>query len=188
MTSWQRYLGIAAGIGIVVAVLSAAGGGSALAQGALKPLSALIVNNATQPVPVALVGEPHQAPFSYDQVGTCNDYNCFMDFPVVPAGKRLVIQHVGAIARPSAATTIVDLAELVTNNTEDPNYGVRNTFGMTLIGQVGQNIIANTYGMNQPVLAFVNAGSYARITLSTRNGGNVFFSQATISGYMVDAE
>jgi hypothetical protein len=54
---------------------------------------------------------------------------------------------------------------------------------MTRIGQQGSNVIADTWGFNSPVLAFVEEGSTARLTMSTRDGGATFFSQATISGY-----
>jgi hypothetical protein len=95
---------------------------------------------------------------------------------------RLVILHVNGIARPDSTTTVFDLAELVTDNTEDES-GARNVFAMTRIGQQGSNVIADTWGFNSPVLAFVEEGSTARLTMSTRDGGATFFSQATISGY-----
>ncbi|AMY10723.1 hypothetical protein LuPra_03962 [Luteitalea pratensis] len=48
----RRYVGIAAGTALVAAVLSVSGALPALAQGALKPLAALIVNDESHPVPV----------------------------------------------------------------------------------------------------------------------------------------
>jgi hypothetical protein len=187
MRKGQRYLGLAAGLGVLVAVLSMTGGGSALAQGALKPLEALIVNDSARPVPVSNVNERSRRPFSYDDVGTCNAVNCFFDYPVVPEGKRLVILHVNGIARPQSTTTIFDQAELLTNNTEN-EFGARNTFGMALIGQEGAAVAANTWGFNSAVLAVVEAGQFARVTMRTRNGGSTFFSQATIAGYLEDID
>jgi hypothetical protein len=74
-------------------------------------------------------------------VGSCNNFNCFFEFPVVPEGMRLEILHVSGIARPSAAATIVDQAELITDHTENEQLGARNSFDMALIGEAGVNVI-----------------------------------------------
>jgi len=185
MTNWRRYVSLAAGIGLIVAVLVATSTGSALAQGALKPLSALIINTSSQPVPVLDVNG--RTPFSHDDVGECNDSNCFFAFPEVPQGKRLVVLHVGGIARPSSTATVFDQAELVTDQTEN-EFGARNSFAMTLIGKAGSSVVANTYGFNAPVLAFVEAGHAPRISMATSVGGETLFSQATISGYFENVQ
>src|SRR6185436_261139 len=48
----RRYIGLAVGVGLVVAALSASGALPAAAQGPFKPMLSLIINDATQPVPV----------------------------------------------------------------------------------------------------------------------------------------
>ena len=146
-----------------------------------SPVAVSINNSATNPVFTANGGEP----YSQDTVGNCNGTNCFIDFPEVPTGKRLVILHVGAMARPDSTATIVDFAELVTSNPQNTAIGTRNIFQMQLIGQAGASVVANTYAMNASVLAFVEAGQYARLTLAQRNNGDVFFCQGTISGYLL---
>lgn len=186
MRKWQQLAGLAAGLGLVTAVLAMTSPASALAQGALKPLAALIVNDASQPVPVRNVG-PVRTPFSHDDVGECNASNCFFDFPVVPEGRRLVILHASGMARPDSTTTIFDQAQLVTDNTEN-EFGARHVFAMTRIGQQGSNVLADTWAFNGAVLAFVEAGHQARLTMTTRDGGTTFFSQATLSGYWEDVE
>ena len=188
MKRYQRYLGVAAVMAVCIALLSFTNAGSAVAQGVLNPVMALIVNDASNPVPVQDVGEPVRTPFSYDVVGDCVDLGCGMTFPVVPEGKRLVILHVGAVARPTSTSTIVDFAELTTSNPTDPTFGVRNTFPMTRIGQAGDAVTADTWAMNQPVLAYVEPGASAHIITRNRDSGDVFFAQATISGYLVDLE
>jgi hypothetical protein len=50
----RRYIEMTLGVGLIVAALSATGALPAAAQGAVKPLLALIVNDAANPVPVAL--------------------------------------------------------------------------------------------------------------------------------------
>lgn len=51
----RRALALAAGVGLTAIVLTATGAGPAIAQGA-KPLLTLIVNEASNPVPVQTVG------------------------------------------------------------------------------------------------------------------------------------
>jgi hypothetical protein len=140
-----------------------------------------IVNNSANPVLVQQAGMPYSA----DKVGTCNGTNCFIDFPEVPAGKQLVIVYLSAVARPTAQTTIFDFAELEASDTAEPQFATRYTFPMARIGQAGASVIADTYGVNTPLLAFVNAGQIPHLTLAQRTNGEVFFSQATISGYLV---
>lgn len=171
MTNWQRYLGVSVGVALVVTWLSMTGAGPALAQGALKPTAAQV-----------------RVPYSYDKVGDCNNVVCYMYFPEVPAGKLLIIEHFSAVAQPGSSATIVDYAELLTNNTElGDAIRVRHYFAMTLIGQQGSSSPGNTWGANQAVLAFVKAGSSPQVSLNTRDGGNIFYSQVTLSGYLIDA-
>jgi hypothetical protein len=125
-------------------------------------------------------------PFSRDEVGTSNGYNCFINFPQVPQGKLLVVRHVGALVRPNSNSTVVEIAELVTSTPDNPSVGVRNHFGMTRIGVVGASIPYDTWSMNQPLLAYVIAGQYARMTINLRQPGSVLFCQASISGLMVN--
>jgi hypothetical protein len=146
-----------------------------------SPVAVSINSSATNPVFISNGGEP----YSQDTVGSCNGTNCFIDFPEVPAGKRLVILHVGAMARPTSTATIVDFAELVTSNPQNTAIGTRNIFQMQLIGQAGASVVANTYAMNASILAFVEAEQYARLTLAQRNNGDVLFCQGTISGYLL---
>jgi hypothetical protein len=138
------------------------------------------------PVPVALVGQAARTPYSFDDVGECNTLFCFFEFPAVPAGKRLVILHVSGIARVQAPTAF-DQAELISSNTET-NSGARNYFAMTQIGQAGSGVLADTYGFNAPVLAFVKAGQAPRAEMVTRVAmpPGFVFSQVTISGYLED--
>jgi hypothetical protein len=48
----RRYIGVAAGVGLVTAALSVSGAFPAGAQSVLRPLAALIVNDSENPVPV----------------------------------------------------------------------------------------------------------------------------------------
>jgi len=56
----RRYIGIAVGLGLVLVGLTGTNAAPALAQGALKPISAWIVNDRANPVPVTVVAPPAQ--------------------------------------------------------------------------------------------------------------------------------
>jgi hypothetical protein len=92
-----------------------------------------------------------------------------------------------ALARPTLSTTIFDLVELEGSNTIDTDFAARYTFPMTRIGQAGDNVIADTWGANAQLLAFVLAGQFPRVTMSQRNQGETFFAQVTLAGYLVTA-
>jgi hypothetical protein len=104
MTSWLRFGIIGFTAGFAGLMLSLTSTGTAIAQGAVKPLQALIVNTPAQPVPVlvtnspASVGIPYQESISKQvdpgQPGATN-----VVFSTVPAGKRLIIEHVSAYVR-----------------------------------------------------------------------------------------
>jgi hypothetical protein len=95
-----------------------------LAQGAIKPVEALIVNPPSRPVPVQVLNAPMPAgegSFELYNVevtapaGACNSASRAL---TVPAGKRLVLRHVGVsgvLPSPAALTGIS--IKLVTNGT-----------------------------------------------------------------------
>lgn len=103
MTNGNRYLGVAAGVGLVVVTMSLTSAGPAIAQSVQKTVTSLIVNDANNPVPVAgqvttlAVEEPYNAEVQIAP-GSCGGINCSQTiwFPKVPAGKRLIIRHVSA--------------------------------------------------------------------------------------------
>ena len=149
--------------------------------------SVTVANTASSPVPVAVTSSG--APYSLEVVGDCsNNINCFITFPDVPAGKMLVIRHVSAQARPnSGSPAIFDFAELVTSNTQDPSFGTTFAFPLPRIGLAGSSVLADVYGMNSPVLAFVRPGQRASLTLRTHVSGSILFSSGTISGELINA-
>ena len=93
MTKWQRYVGLTAALGVSVVALSLTDAGQVFAQGALKPLSALIVNDASRPVPVVaseLFPTPFQAHLTFN--GGSGNEECVN----VPAGYGLIVELVTA--------------------------------------------------------------------------------------------
>jgi hypothetical protein len=55
MTKWQRYFALAGSLVVLAIVVTVTSAGSAIAQGAIKPVEALIVNGLSNPVPVRTV-------------------------------------------------------------------------------------------------------------------------------------
>jgi hypothetical protein len=206
--AWIR-LTLCALLTFVIATGAATAGPPTVTPGPSQPVQ--VTNTSANPVPVSVQGSTtvtgnvqvtntpnvnvastvfvQQAgiPYSFDKVATCNNFNCFADFPTVPAGKLLVITHMSALARPTLSTTIFDLVELEGSNTIDTDFATRYTFPMTRIGQAGDNVIADTWGANAQLLAFVLAGQFPRVTMSQRNQGETFFAQVTLAGYLVTA-
>jgi hypothetical protein len=95
----------------VAALCAATALNPAVAQGALKPVEALVINPPTRPVPVTVLSAPAQpGEGSREAYQTAKqltlqsqNFNCTQ--LAVPAGKRLVVEHVsghGIIAAPGA--------------------------------------------------------------------------------------
>src|SRR5688572_1502915 len=75
---------------------------AALAQGALKPVDALVINPPSRPVPVTVLSAPAPANEGAREVYSTNYSVVFSNqyrscvSATVPAGKRLVLEHVSA--------------------------------------------------------------------------------------------
>lgn len=163
---------------LVLALTVAASLGAVLApQSASAQTRAALVRN---------VDEPGRVPYSEDIVGTCNAVNCFFTFATVPAGKRLVIEQVQGLARSSSTSAVFSDAELLTSSTVRPGFSVRNNFRMAILGLAGSSNVYNGWFFNSPTKAYVEAGSAPSLTMHQSTAAAVIFSQATISGYLVD--
>lgn len=168
------------------------------AQGALKPVDALIVNPESRPVPVtdkalleaakaiadatrrlgdAAGRTPYQESVVFFQSpSTCGGGVCRVTFSTVPTGKRLVVTYASAAfilpaadGRPRA--TLTDWLE-----------------GTVLTLPAPQNIGSATYIVSSPVTFYVEAGKAPRLRLDGSNieapaGG----ATATVVGYLIDA-
>jgi hypothetical protein len=77
------------------------------AQGALKPVDAMIVNPSSRPVPVTVLGsEGGRETFRVaDALNVEGGFGCAA--LAVPAGKRLVLQHIGGQATMTAPVALV---------------------------------------------------------------------------------
>ena len=118
----------------------------------------------------------------YQAVDSCfNVANpCVIAFPAVPAGKRLIIEQVSALATlPTAAAGTIDMIELRGANGS-------NVFQflpvVPSIGNFGGQV---QYATNQTVLAAYDAGQVPQVDAFVASGAT-FTVLASISGYMID--
>jgi hypothetical protein len=97
---------------------------------------------------------------------------CDFNFPAVPAGKRLVIEHVSANISTQAA------------------FGVNATFLIAPGGAFslpGRTMASpQVIGVNEPVLAYFEAGESPLYRVVYNSPLNFGFMTAVLSGYMVD--
>lgn len=87
---------------------------AAFAQGALKPVDAVIVNPATRPVPVTVLSTPAQPGEGSREIYRRVSELVFTNFTftcselqTVPAGKRLVLQYLGGTGTLNAPAALV---------------------------------------------------------------------------------
>ncbi len=102
---------------------------------------------------------------------------CSMDLPVVPAGKRLVIEHISGEADTSGPTDLYR-ASLWAKNLWPSAYLEFGPANLT-----PNNLYARAF--NQVVFAAFDAGQTPQLSLQTTGSGG-FAWQAVITGYMVD--
>jgi hypothetical protein len=178
----------AAALGIAVLAAS----GAASAQGALRPLEALVVNPESRPVPVvdkalaaavqALASANGRAPYQqsirFNQgMPPCTAFVCTVTFRAVPEGKRLVITHASARFGLPAG----NLFATVELTDSSPNAS-----GVLLPAPL--SIGPGTFIASSPLTFYVEAGLSPVLMLQ---GNNVGFASLTataaVVGYLVDA-
>jgi hypothetical protein len=106
----RRYVAIAAGTGLIAAVLSVMGGLPALAQGALRPLAALIVNDSNNPVPVVTPAPKLQASaitMSGDAPVALPHGIVFTDFVISSGSPNCATASIGLFPNPIGAGNLV---------------------------------------------------------------------------------
>lgn len=164
-----------------------------LAQGALKPLEAVIVNPESRPVPVAdkallevaraileATRASDQTTQPYQQTTqsiVCGSHACTATFAVVPAGKRLVVTHVSAQFALPGVDGFPSVA-LTTSSLQSPP---RLLFAPTNHGP-------GSYILSSPVTFYVEAGVAPVLVLGGNNAGfSTNTRTAAVVGHLVNA-
>ena len=102
---------------------------------------------------------------------------CSVDLPVVPAGKRLIIEHISGESDTVGANDLYRIS-----------LWIKNTAAVAYLEFGAANLTPNNLyarPFNQPVFASFDAGQTPQLTLQT-TGVTGFAWQAAISGYMID--
>ena len=141
----------------------------------------------TTPPPVTLVQNvnepglnPYQHIISFNQNATyCYSYACVIEFPVVPAGKRLVITYASAqFALAGSGNTLASVAL-----TTSVNDQVQMLLPAPALDGLGRFYISAS-----PVTFYVNAGVHPEMVLGGQfvldNGNNT--AQVSLTGYYVN--
>ena len=133
-----------------------------------------VTNTTSNPVPNKDVDQQGRNLYQYYSNCTGSQGTCTITFPTVPAGMRLVIQHVSAITQLPSATTM--------NVVQLRGSG---TYQFLLPQLVPANYSAQyTYVMNTDVLASFDAGQAPAMDAFSTSSSS-FTMLATISGYMI---
>lgn len=175
-------------------------GGALGAAAAVGLCAAGLAAAQTRPALVRNVDEPGRNPYqsfiSFNEAAPSSDNSyfcqhspdppvCFLQFPAVPAGKRLVIENLTGVinvAVPSfpcsvnIQTTVPSFANLVTIPTQ------------LLAGDLGSvNASVFQYGANASLKLYLEPGATPRVQVSVCDQpGSLRNGRITISGYLVD--
>ncbi len=128
----------------------------------------------------------HMIEFSTYQSDECPlPSYCAIPFPAVPAGKRLVVEHVTMlIAVHDGQPGLLAFGD--TNVTNSGNQAIiSNAFTNT-----GVNASPDIpfFSLDRPVRVYYEAGATPRLKLVTTGGTITFKGNASIHGYLIDAD
>jgi hypothetical protein len=143
-----------------------------------------VVNPATQPALTSSVDDPGRAPYQSGVTGlVCQSgsplqdggWTCIANFPAVPAGHRLVIQHV-SIGFSNAASAFGVL-------TDGVHFNIGAHFSAAPPWTFGGGLVF----ADQPVLLYADEGRMPRVTITTFVGNaNSPQGEVALMGYLLD--
>jgi hypothetical protein len=137
--------------------------------------SVTVVNPATNPAKTSSVDDPGRNPYQFfKNLEACVNTTCQATTPPVPAGKRLVVQHVSAFG---ALTSPGNTVEVVVST----ETAVLSTFAPPVFGTTNQG-----FAFDQPVLGFADAGETVTVFISTNGSFNQAASDFVVTGYLID--
>ena len=144
-----------------------------------------VVNTTTNPAIVSNIDDRGRIPYQAQIYGTSNtncpaEGSCAFTFDAVPAGHRLVVQHVSMEIQ-AAANSVPALVSL------GASLGSAVTVFPATVQVAGD---VPTIAFDQPVLAYFNAGQTPVAGILLGNGNFVFggstSQNASLSGYLLD--
>jgi hypothetical protein len=141
-----------------------------------------VVNTTANPVITSRMDDPGRIPYQSIANPECTAaaVSCIFSFSAVPAGHRLVVQHVmGSLLLNSAASRLSAIALLYP--TSGPVVRIASVNGLQLTG------VSTINDFDQSVLFYVDASQQVSWTVSV--AGTTFFgpgSTVTMVGYLLD--
>jgi hypothetical protein len=175
MARFKSYLVVVVGFAIAGTIGAAFGTGTA--QAIVSSL-VTVVNPGTSPVQTNSVNvtDPGRIPYVVQQTlnaNQCVSNSCIFTLPQVPAGKRVVVQQIGAWATGITGTTPI-VAEVSEPTVLDPFV----FFSAAPVSGVA--------GLNEPVQVYVDQGQSLLVSLGF-NGDTLTSPVAlTVNGYELD--
>ena len=189
MRRWQHYAGAVLGVGLVAVAVSLTGAGPVIASN-VKDVTALIVNDATNPVLVANANGPLKVQIDD---GTKNvfvadvhigfagfAYGC-SDATVVPTGKRLVVEFAAFGAE------LIDPDRLFAVEIRPSTPGDNRIFA-AIPPVFGGTVPSNSYAIysgSQPMRLYIDNNFMVCATKELLGSDPAFFDM-TVWGYLVD--
>ena len=133
-----------------------------------------MTNTSASPVPNKDVDQRGRSAYQYYSNCTSQSGTCTITFPAVPAGQRLIVEHVSAIVETPTAT-MLNVVQLRGDGIYQflPYVGVTSNYSNQY-----------SYIINDGVLASYDAGQAPAIDAFATSGA-AFTTLATISGYMI---
>jgi len=161
----------------VVVLLAAAGMMfSLIADKAVAQIRAVLMKN---------VDEPGRMPYQHEvdtSAAECFPFICFIDFPAVPAGKRLVVQHVTAAVFVAAGGqpdffAFGDSPVVTSHNIAviQPVFTPETITGLTV------------WLLDRDVRVYYEPGTVPRLKIFASAPLNTAISNYTLHGYLIDA-
>jgi hypothetical protein len=171
----ERLKNHVVGLGFVVAGLIGAAFGTGTAQAVVSTLVS-VVNPSTSPVPTSSVNvtDPGRIAYQSEVSSTCSGMqNCSLVFPTVPAGHRVVVQHISGGGGFLTAPTYVE-TNVFLSTSPVPMF----------VGGVFASLAGGAYLFDQSALFSVDSG--IAVTVSLSSDGSFSSGTVTLSGYVLD--
>lgn len=149
---------------------------------AVTQIRAALVKNTDEPGRL-----PYQHRVDFPNAN-CNTTTCVLPFPAVPAGKRLVIQHVSIIA---SASTNTPPNWVAFGEASSPNVAAPNTENIAIVQpfftQGPSQGGVSFWALDREVLVYYDPGAIPKLKISVPTSFSTFVSNATVHGYLIDA-
>jgi hypothetical protein len=135
------------------------------------------------PALTSSIDNPGRAPYQSFAPVTCNGSICFSSYPVVPAGHRLVIQHVSGTLEFGGASITIPTTILV--RVGYFNGSVQEFFS-EFFASVQNNVGLTSF--DQSVLGYIEAGASPEVQVNLYGSPASLgpFSPIALTGYLLD--